>query len=86
MADQSFWLQMLEKQKEIALAYQDAILAITLNPQAEYTLDTGQNIQKVKYHDLPAIQESFESVMNSIAVLEKRTGVCSGIIIAKPSC
>ena len=77
----SFWQERLVKLQALVVNYEDAIAYLTLNPTAEYTLDTGQDRQQVKKHDLAALQTSLNSVLNMVATTEPRSGGSAMVII-----
>jgi len=77
----SFWQERLVKLQALVVNYEDAIAYLTLNPTAEYTLDTGQDRQQVKKHDLAALQTSLNSVLNMVATTEPRSGGAAMVII-----
>lgn len=80
----NFWQERLVKLQLLVVNYEDAIAYLTLNPTAEYTLDTGQDRQQVKKHDLAALQTSLNSVLNMVATIEARCQGAAMVII--PEC
>ena len=79
-----FWLKRLERQQELAVLYEDAIEYLTLNPTAEYLIDTGQDRQQVKKHDLDRLRSSLTSILNNVATLQARCHGAARVII--PEC
>lgn len=59
MADK-FIQDRLSATENLIVLYEDAIAYLMESPQAEYSLDTGQTVQKVKYHDIDKLQNYLE--------------------------
>lgn len=74
----------IDKAEERIDATEEAIHAITVGGAQSYTLDTGQNVQKVTKLDLKDLRASISSDLNLITTLEARlTG--SGVVTVRPA-
>lgn len=62
----------MAKTDEIIVAYEDAILFLTLNPTESYELDTGQSKQQVKRHNLDNLQTQLDKLYNRRTVFSQR--------------
>jgi hypothetical protein len=81
MAD-SWWQERLTKTRELVIAYEDAILAIsTGGATVSYWLDTGQTMQKVTKEDLDRLNTTLEQLLNRVAVLEARCNRSNTIVM-----
>jgi hypothetical protein len=47
---------------------------LTANPTQSYKLDTGQSEQEVTRVNLASLQQTYDSLLNRLTVLEKRCG------------
>lgn len=72
MADNTFWIEQLDKAKALAVSYDTAITFLITNPHKSYTLNTGQSSQQVSRPDLESLQEQLDNILNRIATLEAR--------------
>lgn len=81
MADRQFWLDRIEKTKELIIAWEDAELAISAGGVQSYTIDTGQTRQTVTKADLGAIRDTIDNLLNRLATLEARLGICGGGVV-----
>jgi hypothetical protein len=62
MADQ-FLSDRLTGIEAIIVQLEKTILDLTLNPQAEYTIDTGQSSRRVKYQDLGSMKTQLKDLI-----------------------
>lgn len=68
----------------LIIAYETAMTALSTGGVQSYTLDTGQSRQTVTKLDLTALQNTIDSLMNRLVVLEARL-YGNGTVIARPS-
>ena len=78
---QTFFKEMLKREKEKAFIYQDAIDALVSGRVSEYTLDTGQDRQTVKRNNIKELEDNLELILNRVSVLEARCGNSRTVII-----
>lgn len=65
------------------IAYEDAVTALSTAGIQEYTLDTGQTVQKVSRFDIKDLQSTLDALYNRMATLcARRDG--SGTTIGGP--
>lgn len=69
MIDATFLKARIEKAKEIIVAYEDAILALSSGTQQSYTLNTGQTSHTVTKKNLPGMERALASQENRLATL-----------------
>ncbi len=67
-----FWYNEYINTKTLLLEIEKAILKLTQKQINEYTIDTGQTRQTVKYNDLPALRSWQNQLLTTIATLEAR--------------
>lgn len=84
MASRQFWLDRIEKTKELIVAWEDAELALSAGGVQSYTLDTGQTRQTVTKADLSQIRMTIDNLLNRLATLEARIGN-GGTVIVRPA-
>jgi len=70
-----FWKDELENLRALLNQVDIAILKLTKNEIAEYTIDTGQTRQTVKRNDLLYLRSWRNDLITQIATLEKRLGL-----------
>ncbi len=80
--DNEFLQERIDKLKQQITAYDLAIDSLSSGVQ-EYTLDTGQNVQKVKIADISMLNKSVDQMLNRLSILEARCGN-SRTVIARP--
>lgn len=84
MACSTFMQDRITKTKALIIAYEDALLALGTGGVQEYRLDTGQSDQKVTKMDVKDLQNTVDSLYNTLATLEARcTG--NGVLIGRPA-
>ena len=79
--DSAFIQDRITAAKAQIVAYEDAILAITIGGVESYDLDTGQTRQKVTKLNLKAMQDALDGLYNRCTTLEARlngSGVFNG--------
>lgn len=69
--DKAFLKERIEKTKQLIVAYEDALLAISGGAQ-HYRLDTSQQIITVTKADLDALTNKLNSLYNLLSTLEMR--------------
>jgi len=69
---QQFWIDQIAATQAQIIAYNDAILQLTLDPMASYSLDTGQTKQTVTQQNLYSLQLAMTGLLNKLATLEAR--------------
>lgn len=74
----TFWSARLAKAKLQVVAYEDAIDALTVKGMKSYRLLTGQTDISVTPLDLQGLQTQLDRLLNRVATLEKRLGICRG--------
>lgn len=84
MADRQFWLDRIEKTKQLIAAWEDAELALSAGGVQSYTLDTGQTRQTVTKADLGQIRDTIDSLLNRLVTLEARIGN-GGVVNVRPA-
>jgi hypothetical protein len=84
MADRQFWLDRIEKTKQLIIAWEDAELALSAGGVQSYTLDTGQTRQTVTKADLGTIRNTIDGLMNRLVTLEARING-SGVVNVRPA-
>lgn len=73
MSCSDFERTQIEKLESILSAYADAIIALlTANGVKEYTLDTGQSVQRVRREDVDKLQETYGLVWQQYDALKAR--------------
>ncbi len=83
MTCSQFMLDRITKTKALIIVYEDALLALATGGVQEYRLNTGQSDQKVTKMDVKDLQNTVDSLYNTLATLEARcTG--SGTKIGRP--
>jgi hypothetical protein len=70
-----FYKDRLQATQKLIVAYEDAIQYLMENPQSEYSLDTGQTVQKVKYHNIADLQNYLEPLY---ARHQRLDAICNG--------
>lgn len=79
MADQ-FMTDRLTQIEAIIVQLEKTILDLTLNPQAEYSIDSGQTVRRVKYQDLQTLKDQLKEMLVLRAelknILNPQTIVC----------
>jgi len=84
MACSTFMQERITKTKTLIVAYEDALLALATGGVQEYRLNTGQSDQKVTKMDVKDLQNTVDSLYNTLATLEARcTG--NGTKIGRPA-
>lgn len=85
--NRDFWQNRLTAAKALALAYENAIEALSAAGGVQsYTLDTTQSRQTVTRADIPALNSMLDSIYNRVATLEARLRVCGGgSVYARPA-
>lgn len=82
--DRVFATERLVRVKATIVIYEDAIDALGQYGTQSYTLDTGQNVERVTKFDLQRLNNVLESLYNRCAILETRlTG--SGVVNVRPA-
>ena len=81
---QQFWIDHLATLETQIIAWNGAYLALGQNGAVfSYTVDTGQNIQKVQRQDLDWIKNTLDGLKNEYAVLYARIYGC-GQVYGRP--
>lgn len=70
--------------KNRIVAYENALLAFADDGIQQYTLDTGQSVQKVTRFDIPRLEDTLVALYNLCAVLEARLNG-SGTVTVGPA-
>jgi len=84
MACSEFMQERITATKALIVAYEDALLALATGGVQEYRLNTGQSDQKVTKMDVKDLQNTVDSLYNTLATLEARcTG--NGVLIGRPA-
>ena len=84
MACSEFMQARITKTQELIVAYEDALLALGTGGVQEYRLNTGQSDQKVTKMDVKDLQNTLDSLYNTLVTLGARcTG--NGVVIGRPS-
>jgi len=82
--DSAFIQQRIDQTKAIIIAYEDAVLALTVGGVQSYELDTGQTRQKVTKNNLVDMNSQIDSLYNRCATLEARLNG-SGVAQMRPN-
>ncbi len=84
MACSAFMQERITKTQALIEAYEDALLALGTGGVQEYRLNTGQSDQKVTKMDVKDLQNTLDSLYNTLVTLEARcTG--NGVVTGRPS-
>ena len=84
MACSQFILDRITAKKAQIILYEDALTALATGGVQEYRLDTGQSVQHVTKMDVKDLQNTVDSLYNTLATLEARcTG--NGTITVRPA-
>ena len=84
MACSQFMLDRITATQDLIVAYEAALLALGTGGVQEYRLDTGQSVQHVTKMDVKDLQNTVDSLYNTLATLEARCSG-SGTIIGRPA-
>lgn len=68
----TFWSDQLAAAKQLAIAYNAAILALAVTGVQSYQLDTGQTRQLVTKANLASLRTVRDGLLNEVATLEAR--------------
>ena len=82
-----FYKKQLARLQALADSYLDAITFLLTpgNEQAEYTLDTGQDRQQVKRHNLTDLQNNYDNLIAKIIEIEIALD-CDSVTQGRPLC
>lgn len=81
--NQAYLLERITKTKDLIVAYEDAILALSSGSVKSYSLDTGQSKQSVTKQDVAQLQTTLSSLENRLSILCTRANG-SGTTYVKP--
>lgn len=70
--DDAFLREEIVRTKALIIAYDDAIMALTVSGKQQYTLDTGQSRISVTKLDLSNLTSQRSSLMNECSTLQGR--------------
>lgn len=82
--DSSFISERITKTKEIIVAIDNAILALTLGNHQKYMLNTGQSETQVTRLDLENLQKTRRQLYVELQDLENRLGANGAVITVVP--
>lgn len=71
--DNTFLLERTAKLKELIIATEDAILALTTGNHESYELMTGQGRQRVTRLDIEKLKKNYHDYMDMLSELEATT-------------
>ena len=80
--DKAFLTERITKTKAIIIAYEDAILALTTGGVESYTLDTGQNVQKVTKINLSEMNKTLDGLYQRLCNFQTRLNGGGTITVA----
>jgi len=78
--DAAFLQERIDAIKLLIVAYEAAMLAVTVGGVQSYTLDTGQTRQVVTKRSLGEIRNARDQAMNELATLSARRNGAGGIV------
>jgi len=74
----------IDNSKILLYEIDKAILFLTKNKYARYTIDTGQDQMSIQYHDLSALREWRKQLVDEIAELQDQRADRPSAFIARP--
>ena len=74
----------IDNSKILIYEIDKAIIFLTKNKYARYTIDTGQDQMTIQYHDLSALYERRSKLIEQIAELEDQGSDRPSAFIARP--
>lgn len=82
--DDTFLQDRITATKALIIAYETAVTALTTGQVQEYTLDTGQDRQRVVKADISRLNEALDGLYNRLCTMQARLNG-SGAVIARPA-